>query len=142
MSAQRLTVILAAAAAALGWLLLAYTVFGPTYATVSSSVSSDGTSFTSSGSSSLWAMGVSPLLAAILIGFAACYAGILAGALLEARGRTGGRRLMLVCLLPMIAINLISFGLATLAPATLLAAAATVRAWMAKSAAPPLPPRA
>lgn len=141
MSAQRLTVILAAGAAVIGWLLLAYTVFGPTYSTLSTEISSDGSTVTSSGNSSILAMGISPLLAIILIGFAACYAGVLGGALLLARGAGRGRWLMLICLLPMIAVNSISFGLATLMPATLLAAAATVSGWMAQPGSPPTAPR-
>lgn len=127
---SRLSLVLAGAALLAGWGALAFTVFGPTYSTTSSTLSSDGSlTQTSVGQATLLEVGLTPLTAFFLALFALCYLAVFIGALAHARERTHARALMVAGLAPLLTIGLISFGLALALPATALALFATAFAF-------------
>lgn len=77
-----------------GWL---YALFGATGSTGSQEVRSDGTVVTTSGSTSLWADGVSPVTMAFLVLVLFCIIGVIIGSLLRQVDQTGNaRRLVLL----------------------------------------------
>lgn len=116
-----------------GWAALAFTVFGPTYGTMSSTLSSDGSLVqTSVGQASLLEVGVTPMTIFFLALFALCYLAIFVGALAHARERAWARSLMVAGLVPLLTIGVLSFGLALALPATILALFATALAFSAK----------
>lgn len=117
-----------------GWALLAYTVFGQTYAGFETRIGSDGTQTGREFTRSMFEMGLSPWTAAVLIGMGIAYLLVAIGAGLNARGFRWGRWVMLVAVLPVIGLNLISFGLVLLLPATVIAAVATVLAFASRPA--------
>jgi hypothetical protein len=65
----------------------------------------------------------------VLAGVAIAYGLVALGALAKARGHGWGRPLMVVSVLPVVGLNLISFGLVLLIPATVLAVIATIVAF-------------
>ncbi len=117
-----------------GWALLAYTVFGQTYAGFETRIGSDGTQTAREFTRSMFDMGLSPWTAAVLVGIGIAYLLIAIGAGLNARGIKWGRWVMLVAVLPLIGVNLTSFVLVLLLPATVIAAVATVLAFASRPA--------
>lgn len=118
---ERLPLTLATLAILAGWAALAYTVFGPLYATASSSVDSNGVVSSSAGSSSLFAQGLAPITVFAISTMALGYLAVFVGAYLAHRGHRGGQTMMLIAIVPLIIFNMISFGLVLTFPATFLA---------------------
>ena len=125
---RAITLVLGAATVVVGWASLLFELFGPTYRTASSYITSTGATGSSEGNTSLVAVGVSPVTLFFLGLIALGFLFVFAGALLEYRG-DGGRGLMLVGLVPPVLLTSISFGLATLFPATVLGVVATAFAF-------------
>jgi hypothetical protein len=126
MRPQQLALVLATVAALGGRLLLEWTVFGPTYSAMGESVDAAGHHTITISSPSLLQVGVSPFTLFVLAGVTVAYGLVALGARANARGRGCGRPLMVISLLPVVGLNLISFGLVLLMPATALAAVATI----------------
>ena len=124
-----LPTVLAGLALLLGWLALAFTVFGPTYSTASTTIDANGITTSSTGSASLLETGLNPIAALFLSLFAACYLAVFLGAVAVDRGRAGGRWAMMAACMPLLTLGAISMGLVLALPATLLAATATVLAF-------------
>lgn len=137
----QLALILATVAALGGWLLLAWTLFGPTYSARTESIDSTGHHTITTSSPSLLEVGVSPVTVVVLAGVAIAYGLVALGALANARGHGWGRPLMGVSVLPVVGLNLISFGLVLLMPATVLAVVATIIAFTTRGSAWVPPPR-
>jgi hypothetical protein len=136
MRPQRLAVLLATVAALGGWLLLAWTVFGPTYSARTESIDSTGHHTITTSSPSLLDVGVSPVTLVVLAGVAIAYGLVALGAFANARGDGWGRPLMVVSVVPVVGLNLISFGLVLLIPATVLAVVATIIAFRSQPGDP------
>jgi hypothetical protein len=145
MNRRLLSPILATIALVFGWAGLAFTLFGPAYTTASSSaVSVDAggsvigptTSSTVTGMTSLFASGVSPITVFFLSTMALLYLVVLGGAVLAYRGRHEGWILMVIAVVPLVVLNLISFGLALTMPATLFALFALVETRIAGGVPP------
>jgi hypothetical protein len=126
MRPQQLALILATVAALGGWLLLAWTVFGPTYSAMRESIDAAGHHTITTSSPSLLQVGVSSFTLVVLAGVAIAYGLVALGALANARSRRWGRALMLISVVPVLGLNLISFGLVLVMPATALAVVATM----------------
>lgn len=130
-AARRLAFALAGSGAIIGWASLAWLVFAPTYRTetVTLSTGSQAASVTSA-SRSLLEVGLAPLTIIVLLGVCAAFAAILLGAFEQMRAPLGrGCRLMLACAVPLVAIGLVSWGLAPVQPAIALSAFATITAF-------------
>jgi hypothetical protein len=127
--------VLATVAALGGWLLLAWTVFGPTYSARTESIDSTGHHSITTSSPSLLQVGVSPVTVVVLAVVAIAYGLVALGGLANARGHGWGRPLMVASVLPVVGLNLISFGLVLLIPATVLAVVATIVAFRTRPSA-------
>jgi hypothetical protein len=135
MRPQQLALVLATVATLGGWLLLAWTLFGPTYSARTESIDSTGHHTITTSSPSLLQVGVSPVTVVVLAGVAIAYGLVALGALANARGHGWGRPLMVASVLPVVGLNLISFGLVLLIPATVLAVVATIVAFRTRPSA-------
>jgi hypothetical protein len=135
MRPRRLALVLATLAALGGWALLAWTLFGPTYSAITESIDSTGHHTITTSSPSLLDVGVSPVTVVVLAGVAIAFGLVALGALANARGYGWGRPLMVVSVVPVVGLNLISFGLVLLIPATVLAVVATVLAFSTRRSA-------
>lgn len=125
---SKLAVLLAAIALLLGWAAILYTIFGPTYTYVEATLSESGAQTSRTSARSLIEVGLNPLTLVILLAIGIAYLLVLVGAIRSAQGRSFEWRMMAAAILPVVAINAISMGLALLVPATLTAVVATVLA--------------
>lgn len=128
---RRLAFALAGLGAVVGCAGLAWLGFAPTYrsATVSLSAGSESATVTSA-SLSLLEVGLAPITIIVLLGVCAAFAAILLGAFEQMRAPLGrGCRLMLAGTVPLVAIGLVSWGLAPVQPAIALSAFATITAF-------------
>lgn len=126
---RRLPLVLAIIALLAGWGALGFMVFGPAYSTAGTGVDSTGVTTHSTGTASLLQVGLSPMTIFFLGLFAAAYLAVVIGAWLVVRRRRGARWLMLAAVMPLLALNAISFGLLLAVPATVLATIATATAF-------------
>ncbi len=123
---RRLVLALASAAALAGWATLAYTVWGPTYQGAAISLDVSGDMVQREYTQSLVDMGIAPLTAVVLVAEAVSFGALLLGAAGHAAHWRSGIWLMAGSLVVPVTIAFVSFGLATLIPAVVLAFAATV----------------
>lgn len=122
---RRVVVLLAITSAAVGWTALAYTVWGPTYAGFEFALDSTGQTSQRATSATLQDLGLDSQLAAVMVALALSFATLVVGGLAHIGGRGFGRWLMLASLVVPLAVAALSWGIAGLVPAVVLAVAAT-----------------
>lgn len=120
---------LAVMSAVFGLALLALLVFGPSYGTVSMTLTTDGQRTVQVGATNMVEIGISDRAASVLAGIAVAFMLVPLGAWIEVTGRRWGRWLMLGATVSVAIVSVISFVLVTLLPAVLLAAVATIIAF-------------
>ncbi len=126
---RRLVLGLATAAALMGWVTLAYMVSGTTYQGAAISLDGSGDMVQREYTQSLVDMGIAPLTAVVLVAEAVSFGTLLLGAAGHAAHWRSGIWLMAGSLVAPVTIAFVSFGLAALIPAVVLAFAAAVLAF-------------
>lgn len=139
---RRIVALLATASAILGWVALAYTVWGPSYQGIRITIDGTGQRSEQTYSASLLEVGLDPRAAAVLIALTLSFATLTIGALAHVTKGRLGRWLMLASLVVPLAVGSLSFGFAGIVPAAILAVAATRLAFLAPPAQPSLTTRA
>ena len=130
-SVQALAAMFGTIAAALGWLLLGWTVLGPTYVESTVTLRSGGTAGQPTvRHRSLLEVGISDLTIAMIAVEVVCFGFVLLGGLAAWRGFGRARWMMLAGTIPLVAIGLVSWGLAAVGPAVILASFATTLAFV------------
>ena len=126
---RRLVLGLATAAALVGWVILTYTVWGPTYQGLVTTLDGSGDMAQREYTRSLVEVGISPLTGSVLLAEAVSFGALVLGAAGHVARWRAGRWLMAGSLVVPVPVAFVSFGLAALIPAVVLAFGATVLAF-------------